>query len=574
MKSIKAANLEYEIKNLAEFKQNESKCWKSLKKFDQSNNSKKPTSKTIKAKDENGEIYQNDSDLAEAFGKNLHKTFNSIQPINIPKTNSILPNSRKEAIISHHEFRTALNSINTKSAPGLDKVTNKALKNCPHSLLKRILKIFNASIKNGHIPSKLKISKIVMIPKKDKPPDDLNSYRPISLISCIAKLLEKIINRKLQNWIAAKNILPPCQSGFRKNMSTQDHIFRLSQAIIVGFNKKEYTGTVFFDLEKAFDKASHQGILSKLKKLGLNKYLINWIKQFMTDRKFRVSINNSTSNEFTITTGVPQGSCLSPTLFSIFFSDIAKHIPKEVHVALFADDLCIWFSNKSLKRIAKTLNIAIECVNKYCQKWGLSINSTKTIHTVFTTAGYRSNYESKYKLNLRIENETIPLEPFPTFLGIQFDPKLNFQCILENIDYKSTSKINLIRRIKGLGLKNSIALCKVVFKNFIRSLVDYAFIPLSCSTQKISSDVQKLQNKVLRHIKFFPLKTRITDMHKQLKLDLANTRTKKLLDNFLQKKSSQSQLINDATLYYYNSKTPNPRFTSLFDDFYSIYIKT
>lgn len=100
-----------------------------------------------------------------------------------------------------------------------------------------------------------------MIPKKDKKADDINSYRPISLISWIAKLLEKIIDQKLQNWIEIKKILPPCQSGFRKNMSTQDHIFRISLSIILGFNKRQATGAVFFDLEKAFDKASHQGNL-------------------------------------------------------------------------------------------------------------------------------------------------------------------------------------------------------------------------------------------------------------------------------------------------------------------------
>lgn len=136
-------------------------------------------------------------------------------------------------------------------------------------------------------------------------------------------------------------------------MSTQDHIFRLSQAVIDGFNKKEYTGAVFFDLEKAFDKAPHHGILYKQKKLGINHFLNIWIKEFLKNRKFKVCVNKVLSKELTIQTGVPQGSCLSPTLFLIYFSDIFNIIPKQVRVALYADDLCIWFTSRSLKKKKK-----------------------------------------------------------------------------------------------------------------------------------------------------------------------------------------------------------------------------
>ena len=201
-------------------------------------------------------------------------------------------------------------------------------------------------------------------------------------------------------------------------MSTQDQIFRLSQSVISSFSKKHYTGAVLFDLEKAFDKASHQGIHYKIQKLGLNHYLFIWIKQFLTNRKFLVSVNDSFSDEFPILNGVPQGSCLSPTLFALFFSDNAEVISKEVQKALFADDLCIWFSSASLKDIGKTLNRAINIISTYCKKWGLVINSSKTIHTVFTTASHRSNYESKYGLKLILDGTLIPLEPYPTFLGI------------------------------------------------------------------------------------------------------------------------------------------------------------
>ncbi|RNA37760.1 RNA-directed DNA polymerase from mobile element jockey-like, partial [Brachionus plicatilis] len=121
--------------------------------------------------------------------------------------------------------------------------------------------------------------------------------------------------------------------------------------------------------------------------------------------------------------------------------------------------------------------------------------------------------------------QPVPLDPFPTFLGVKFDPKLSLKNLLENINAKAMSEINLIRRIKGLKLRNTIELSKIVFKGFIRSQFDYSFIPISCSTQKISSDLQKLQNKILRHIKYFLIKTRITKIHQHLKLDMLASRS-------------------------------------------------
>lgn len=166
----------------------------------------------------------------------------------------------------------------------------------------------------------------------------------------------------------------------------------------------------------------------------------------------------------------------------------------------------------------------------------------------------------------------IPLEPYPIFLGIQFDPKLCFKKLFESLDSKVSSKINLIRRIKGLRLSNSTLLCKTIFKNFIRTQFDYAFIPLSSSTQKILNDVQILQNKILRHIKFFPIKTKVTDIHKALDLDMTYNRSNKILKNYLHNRLNHQQLIQDLNFYSLNSSlhSLDPKYITLFKAFDSI----
>ncbi|RNA35822.1 acid-sensing ion channel 2 [Brachionus plicatilis] len=190
--------------------------------------------------------------------------------------------------------------------------------------------------------------------------------------------------------------------------------------------------------------------------------------------------------------------------------------------------------------------IRLKCCKVPTPKQGcldLLVKKTKE----YSIAGYRHNYETKYKLNLSIGNQAVPLDPFQTFLGIKFDPKLNFKKLVESLSEKVMSKINLIRR------------------NFIRSQFDNAFIPLSSSTQ-ITDDLQKMQNRILRHIKFFPLKTRITNIHNNLKIDMVATRTKLLLDKFLLKRVEHQQLTKDLECYSTNTS----KFRSLYEEFKNV----
>ena len=388
-----------------------------------------------------------------------------------------------------------------------------------------------------------------MILKKGKPPDNINSYRPIFLLSCMAKWLEKIVNKKIQTWAESSKILPPCQSGFRKARSTQDHILRINQAITDGFNRKELTGAIFFDLEKAFDQTSHKGIITKLQDHGLDHKILNWIKSFLSDRSFQVSQRGHFSSEKKITCGVPQGSCLSPTIFILFFSDIAKCLPMDVKIALFADDLCIWVTRASKKQIEAILQMAVNRIIEFCNKWGFKINETKTCYTTFTRAGQRKNYNKTYGLNIKIENNQIPLEPNPTFLGIKLDPKLDYKKHLELIKRKQVSKINIIRTIKGFKWTSSIRINKILYKSLIRSLFDYCFVILQSGTQRIKSDLQKMQNRILRIIKYFPIKTSIDTIHKELKIEKLEERSNHLFIKFLKAKQGHDLIAQEIQEY-------------------------
>ena len=152
------------------------------------------------------------------------------------------------------------------------------------------------------------------------------------------------------------------------------------------------------------------------------------------------------------------------------------------------------------------LQETIDNVLAFCTNWGLSLNKSKTVYTVFTTAGHRESYERINKLKLTICNQLIPIDPYPKFLGIHLDPKLSFTHHFDYLPKRVNFKINLLKKIKSLGWHQNNKIFLTIYKTLIRSLFDYSFIPLCCDTQKIISKYEKLQNRILRIIKWFPLK--------------------------------------------------------------------
>jgi len=257
-------------------------------------------------------------------------------------------------------------------------------------------------------------------------------------------------------------------------------------------------------------------------------------------------------------------SCLSPTLFNIYFSDITDCLTNQVQKALFADDLGIWCTDSSLKIIETKLQTAINAIEAFSNRWGLILSKKKTFYTVFCTAGLRANYYRTYNLNLRLDGTWLPLDPHPTFLGITLDPKLTFTKHLEILETKMAKKSYLFRRIKGMKI-NSIRINSILFKSLIRSLSDYAFIPLSSPTQRIMKKLQSLQTRILRQIKYFPLKTRTSAILSYFNLDSLETRTAKLLAKFTKAKRDHDLISSELAIFKEKIHPTENKYRTTFD---------
>jgi hypothetical protein len=185
-----------------------------------------------------------------------------------------------------------------------------------------LTRLFNNLLCSGHFPNAWKRAKIIPILKPNKPPTDPNSYRPISLLSIIGKLFERIIASRLSTQVNQKPLLPDEQFGFRKKHPTVSQLARSTDYISNGFNLHKHTGMVSFDLEKAYATLWIYGLLYKLISLQLPPYLICILRAFLMGRSFSVRLNEASSRPKNTPPGLPEGVVLSTTLYAIYISDM------------------------------------------------------------------------------------------------------------------------------------------------------------------------------------------------------------------------------------------------------------
>ena len=182
---------------------------------------------------------------------------------------------------STKEMKDALKKVKTRKAPGQDGITGEMLKHLGAWSRAVLLKICNHSWINGVVPAVWKEAIVTPFPKKGKVKKNHRSYHPISLVSCVGKLLEMMVNRRLISHLESNSVLSPIQTGHRKFRSTVDQLAYLAQSIEDAFQETKYVLKVYFDLSNAFDKLWKEGLLVKLLRTGVRCKIYMWIQHFI-----------------------------------------------------------------------------------------------------------------------------------------------------------------------------------------------------------------------------------------------------------------------------------------------------
>ncbi|GFX00816.1 probable RNA-directed DNA polymerase from transposon BS [Trichonephila clavipes] len=275
----------------------------------------------------------------------------------------------------------------TKS-PGPDGVFGRILENLGRRGKFRLLDIINLSWKIGRLPAEWKRATIIPIKKAGKNNWAPKDFRPIALTSTACKIMEKMILIRIQYFLDSKNLIPGEQYGYRRGHSTVDQIISFCQSIrdAQNFKPTHHTMAALLDLTKAFDRVWKHKLLIKLHDtFNIRGNILTWISDFLHHRSIRVNFNNTFSDPVVLAQGVPQGSVLSPTLFSLYLAGIEKTPSVEMRVGLFADDIVIWCSGRDLVEMERNLNNALSSFSDYALKFKVCFNPAKSIATFFTT---------------------------------------------------------------------------------------------------------------------------------------------------------------------------------------------
>jgi len=367
------------------------------------------------------------------------------------------------------EFESCIATVRTTS-PGPDGIYYQMISNMPHAAKLYFLKFINYCWINSFFPTRWNSAIIVPIPKPGKNHNCPSNYRPIALTSCLCKTMERLINRRLIEYLEMNKILTSLQCGCRPNRSTTDHLIRLESEVRKAFATNEHLVSIFFDLEKAYDMTWRHGIVSDLYAIGLRGHLPRFIAAFLRLRTFRVRIENELSDLQIQRNGVAQGSILSVTLFAIKINSVVNHISNDpsIMASLYVDDLQLSCRGPDLGVIGAKLQ---QCLNKL-QDWsntnGFRFSPTKTKAVHFTTIPGLHNPPE-----LRMTGDILPYVDNIKFLGLTWDTKLTWKSHINQLKFSCSKLLGLLRSVTTQEWGADQTSCLRLFRSLIRSKLDY-----------------------------------------------------------------------------------------------------
>ena len=227
------------------------------------------------------------------------------------------------------------------------------LKNTVSTIVKPLCLLFNRSLRDCLFPDSWKIANVLPLFKKGDP-SELSNYRPVSLLSCVGKIMERIVFKYLYNYFHSNNLFYKYQAGFLPGHSTVYQLIETYDCILKAIDEGKLSCIVFCDLSKAFDRVWHKGLLFKLQTYGVIGNLFKWLQNYLENRKQRVMYRQSNSSLKSLHAGVPQGSVLGPLLFLIYVNDVADNML--TFCRLFADDNSIHYSSEKIDVIERNIN--------------------------------------------------------------------------------------------------------------------------------------------------------------------------------------------------------------------------
>ena len=436
-------------------------------------NENKSKDSCIIIKNKNGETFTNNKDMSN-YCNNYFINIGTEMEKHIPIPN--YPSSLDDAVpvslfltpVNKNDLIRQISSLKNNSAAGYDDISPNIIKQTHSEIITPLLYIFNLIFQTGIVPSSFKLSVVVPIHKGGSK-SDIGNYRPISLISCFAKIFEKCLKDRLMDFVYKNRILSNNQYGFLKNSSTADALYNVTNEITHNLNNNKKCIAVFIDLAKAFDTVSHKKLFDVLERYGVRGTVSVLLRNYLTNRRQIVRVNNTLSNEQIIETGVPQGTVMGPILFLLYINSLLK-LDVGGSVVSYADDTTMIFSGEGWDEVREKIKRGFKILKNWMETYRLSLNLTKTNYVAFSLTSANRPAFSCIKLDdFNQINEVASTK----YLGVIIDQFLKWQ---QHIDYVSNRIRKLIHKFYILRSFLNKKILIIVYKALVESLISYGIL--------------------------------------------------------------------------------------------------
>lgn len=396
--------------------------------------------------------------------------------------------SLSTTIIHESRVRNLLSSLDTSKAVGPDGISPHLLRQCCMELAPVYATLFNSCLQQHYWPKLWKIARVVPVHKKGGK-NSVKNYRPVSLLPIPSKVFEDFLVTSIKGHLEQHHLLSPKQFGFLEGKSASDLLLLLVSKWQQSLDASEETRVVALDIAGAFDTVWHNGLLARLRSLGIKGKLLGLLESYLSDRSLRVVLQGEESSCYPIAAGVPQGSLLGPLLWNIFFDEILLLSPS---ATAYADDLTLSKQYTREERGEATLQLQqeIEDIASWGQTWQVKFAADKSQTLTISRMADR-NSSIALSMNGNVMEEKVHL----SILGVTFDSTLRFKKHIQNIARVATMKLSHLRRIAHLLTAESI---QQLYKSQIRSSLEYAMLAWSGAARTHLALLDRIQDRAER----------------------------------------------------------------------------
>jgi hypothetical protein len=427
-------------------------------------------------------IISDDKEKAESFNEFFLSVTslddsNTRLPVDQPIVTGIFLDSLH---VTESDVLDQLKILDINKSYGPDGISPKLIKEGGPFIYKVLQNLFNKSLSLSKFPKYWKKANITPLHKKgDK--SCVNNYRPVSLLSVVGKIFEKIVFKYLYNYFRDNFLISVHQSGFLPGRSTVTQLLEVYHQFCQAVDANKEVRVIFLDISKAFDKVWHKGVLYKLQRCGIGGGLLSWFIDYLKDRLQRVIINGQHSSWGTVNAGVPQGSVLGPLLFLIYINDVVQTV-KFCNIRLFADDTCLFIEVDNRNIAAEHINSDLQSIINWSHRWLITFAPLKTSSLIIS-----NKKDSSLNPPVFLDGQHISEVTSHTHLGVELARNLRWNQHIHTISLNARRRLNAMIPLKFKLDRNSL---EIMYRAFVLPTMEYAIVVWGGS---YDSDILKLE---------------------------------------------------------------------------------